>query len=139
MPGTAAQTNLYFQRDNGAVQKALLRSQTSSQSPPAPCASLCRNPDSQKSLRQYRDGAVPPFHLLYCRFSSPVPPCLRCTPDVRTHIPTHSKAFPSNGFWKFPSPGYFLTSLRNALYRWTPESSLLCCCFGLSLPSPRSF
>ena len=51
----------------------------------------------------------------------------RWIPYVRRSTPIRSEEFPSNGFWKYPSPERFQASRRNVLYRWIPESSLQYC------------
>ena len=47
----------------------------------------------------------------------------RWIPYVRRSTPIRSEEFPSNGFWKYPSPERFPASHRNVLYRCSPESS----------------
>ena len=133
MPETAAQTDLYFQMDNDAVQTASHQSQTSSQLLLELCASSLRSLDIGMSLRQYMACEVPPEKRLdFCFFLQVLYDC-RCIPDAHTHIPTHSAVFPSIGYVKCPSPECFQASLQTALCQLTPESNLQYC---YSLPNP---
>ena len=149
----------YFQKDNDAGRTAWLRCQTSSQLPPELSASSFRSADRASSTYPHKAYAIRYVHIPHSRRNTPsLPPPLsslkllrsfplssavlrwiRWHPDVhRLHTPRCSRAFPNTGLLKDSNPVHFQSNPRTVPFRWTPESSVRCCCSSPVHPSRRT-